>query len=170
MLPTVHFNMGGIPTCWKTQMLKGECDTVVPGLLAAEPYEPSMMAVTCVAFITNGLASMVKAIQDALGIKRGLLTTGHAMKVSHPSVDGSSMRDWRGGSAAPGNIVSVTYPQNSSNSQQVINNLDEPHHQRSNLGHLGGGTAGKMDSIGSTIGSLSAPIDGKDAEQNHRQP
>merc|ERR1719235_2912117 len=35
VLPTVHYNMGGIPTNWKTQVLKGECETIVPGLLAA---------------------------------------------------------------------------------------------------------------------------------------
>jgi len=35
VLPTVHYNMGGIPTNWKTQVLKDEQNTVVPGLLAA---------------------------------------------------------------------------------------------------------------------------------------
>jgi len=35
VLPTVHYNMGGIPTNWKCQVLKGACNTVVPGLLAA---------------------------------------------------------------------------------------------------------------------------------------
>merc|ERR1712190_567665 len=35
VLPTVHYNMGGIPTDWKTQVVKGPCNTVVPGILAA---------------------------------------------------------------------------------------------------------------------------------------
>merc|ERR1712226_816572 len=35
VLPTVHYNMGGIPTNYKCQLLKGKCNTVVPGLLAA---------------------------------------------------------------------------------------------------------------------------------------
>merc|ERR1711972_182528 len=35
VLPTVHYNMGGIPTNWKTQVVKDEKDTIVPGLLAA---------------------------------------------------------------------------------------------------------------------------------------
>merc|ERR1719492_253061 len=35
VLPTVHYNMGGIPTNWKCQVLKGKCNTIVPGLLAA---------------------------------------------------------------------------------------------------------------------------------------
>merc|ERR1711957_238399 len=35
VLPTVHYNMGGIPTNWKTQVVKDESNVVVPGLLAA---------------------------------------------------------------------------------------------------------------------------------------
>merc|ERR1711912_209097 len=35
VLPTVHYNMGGIPTNWKTQVLRDESNVVVPGLLAA---------------------------------------------------------------------------------------------------------------------------------------
>lgn len=41
VLPTVHYNMGGIPTNWKAQVLarrggvKGKKDDVVPGLYAA---------------------------------------------------------------------------------------------------------------------------------------
>merc|ERR1712151_1206938 len=35
VLPTVHYNMGGIPTNWKTQVIKDESNVIVPGLLAA---------------------------------------------------------------------------------------------------------------------------------------
>merc|ERR1719229_1426540 len=35
VLPTVHYNMGGIPTNWKTQVLRNEQNVIVPGLLAA---------------------------------------------------------------------------------------------------------------------------------------
>merc|ERR550532_2870858 len=35
VLPTVHYNMGGIPTNWKTQVVRDAEGTVVPGLLAA---------------------------------------------------------------------------------------------------------------------------------------
>merc|ERR1712054_238190 len=35
VLPTVHYNMGGMPTNWKTQVLNGPENKVVPGLLAA---------------------------------------------------------------------------------------------------------------------------------------
>eukprot|EP00747_Dinoflagellata_sp_TGD_P159573 gnl/TRDRNA2_/TRDRNA2_177905_c0_seq1.p1 gnl/TRDRNA2_/TRDRNA2_177905_c0~~gnl/TRDRNA2_/TRDRNA2_177905_c0_seq1.p1 ORF type:complete len:628 (+),score=151.33 gnl/TRDRNA2_/TRDRNA2_177905_c0_seq1:68-1951(+) len=35
VLPTVHYNMGGLPTNWKTQCLWGKDNKIVPGLLAA---------------------------------------------------------------------------------------------------------------------------------------
>merc|ERR1711862_660070 len=35
VLPTVHYNMGGIPTNWKTQVIRDASDEIVPGLLAA---------------------------------------------------------------------------------------------------------------------------------------
>merc|ERR1711972_1071377 len=47
----------------------------------------------------------VKAVNDAFGIKRGLMTTIHAMTASQPTVDGASKKDWRGGRAASGNII-----------------------------------------------------------------
>merc|ERR1712232_1222604 len=35
VLPTVHYNMGGIPTNWKTQVIRDESNEIVPGVLAA---------------------------------------------------------------------------------------------------------------------------------------
>merc|ERR1711870_145516 len=35
VLPTVHYNMGGIPTNWKTQVVEGASNVIVPGLLAS---------------------------------------------------------------------------------------------------------------------------------------
>merc|ERR1711972_1110033 len=35
VLPTVHYNMGGVPTNWKCQVIKDKTDVIVPGLLAA---------------------------------------------------------------------------------------------------------------------------------------
>merc|ERR1712242_177725 len=35
VLPTVHYNMGGIPTNYKTQVVRNEQNEIVPGLLAA---------------------------------------------------------------------------------------------------------------------------------------
>merc|ERR1712157_613820 len=68
-------------------------------------YKTDMNCVSCASCTTNGLAPMVKAVNDAFGIKRGLMTTVHAMTASQPTVDGSSKKDWRGGRAASGNII-----------------------------------------------------------------
>merc|ERR1711959_818264 len=65
----------------------------------------SMECVSCASCTTNGLAPAVKAIDDAFGIKRGLMTTIHAMTASQPTVDSTSKKDWRGGRAASGNII-----------------------------------------------------------------
>merc|ERR1711992_363622 len=83
---------------------KDDSHTVVMGV-NQETYESSMQAVSCASCTTNGLAPLVKAINDKFGIKRGLMTTIHAMTASQPTVDGSSKKDWRGGRAASGNII-----------------------------------------------------------------
>merc|ERR1719203_73257 len=83
---------------------KDDSHTVVMGV-NQETYESSMTAVSCASCTTNGLAPVVKAVNDAFGIKRGLMTTIHAMTASQPTVDGASKKDWRGGRAASGNII-----------------------------------------------------------------
>merc|ERR1719428_2373154 len=83
---------------------KDDSHTIVMGV-NEDTYESSMTAVSCASCTTNGLAPVVKAINDAFGIKRGLMTTVHAMTASQPTVDGSSKKDWRGGRAASGNII-----------------------------------------------------------------
>merc|ERR1712050_373975 len=83
---------------------KDDSHTVVMGV-NQDTYESSMTAVSCASCTTNGLAPMVKAVNDSFGIKRGLMTTVHAMTASQPTVDGSSKKDWRGGRAASGNII-----------------------------------------------------------------
>merc|ERR1712173_562822 len=70
-----------------------------------DTYKTDMNCVSCASCTTNGLAPMVKAINDAFAIKRGLMTTVHAMTASQPTVDGSSKKDWRGGRAASGHII-----------------------------------------------------------------
>merc|ERR1711981_856419 len=83
---------------------KDDSHTVVMGV-NQDTYKSDMTAVSCASCTTNGLAPMVKAVNDAFGIKRGLMTTVHAMTASQPTVDGSSKKDWRGGRAASGNII-----------------------------------------------------------------
>merc|ERR1712203_593827 len=83
---------------------KDDSHTIVMGV-NEDTYKTDMQAVSCASCTTNGLAPMVKAVHDAFGIKRGLMTTIHAMTASQPTVDGASKKDWRGGRAASGNII-----------------------------------------------------------------
>ena len=62
-------------------------------------------AVSCASCTTNGLAPMVKAVNDEFGIAMGLMTTVHAMTATQKVVDASSNKDWRGGRCASGNII-----------------------------------------------------------------
>lgn len=54
---------------------------------------------------TNGLAPVAKVLNDAFGIKRGLMTTVHAATASQKTVDGPSNKDWRGGRGILENII-----------------------------------------------------------------
>ncbi|AYZ13693.1 type I glyceraldehyde-3-phosphate dehydrogenase [Chryseobacterium sp. G0162] len=54
---------------------------------------------------TNCLAPLAKVIHDKFGIVEGLMTTVHATTATQKTVDGPSMKDWRGGRAALNNII-----------------------------------------------------------------
>jgi len=54
---------------------------------------------------TNCLSPVVKVLNDNFGIKRGLMTTVHAATASQKTVDGPSMKDWRGGRGILENII-----------------------------------------------------------------
>ncbi|NDV60360.1 type I glyceraldehyde-3-phosphate dehydrogenase [Bacteroides sp. 519] len=54
---------------------------------------------------TNCLAPIAKVLNDKFGIKDGLMTTVHATTATQKTVDGPSIKDWRGGRAAAGNII-----------------------------------------------------------------
>ena len=54
---------------------------------------------------TNCLAPLAKVIHDSFGIKRGLMTTVHAATATQKTVDGPSMKDWRGGRGILENII-----------------------------------------------------------------
>ena len=54
---------------------------------------------------TNCLAPVAKVLNDNWGIKRGLMTTVHAATATQKTVDGPSMKDWRGGRGILENII-----------------------------------------------------------------
>ena len=54
---------------------------------------------------TNCLAPLTKVLNDKFGVVEGLMTTVHSTTATQKTVDGPSMKDWRGGRAASGNII-----------------------------------------------------------------
>ena len=48
-----------------------------------------MAVVSCASCTTNGLAPIVKTINEKFGIKQGLMTTVHAATASQLTVDGT---------------------------------------------------------------------------------
>jgi glyceraldehyde 3-phosphate dehydrogenase len=54
---------------------------------------------------TNCLAPIAKVLHDSFGIKDGLMTTVHATTATQKTVDGPSLKDWRGGRGALQNII-----------------------------------------------------------------
>lgn len=54
---------------------------------------------------TNCLAPLAKVLNDKFGIVDGLMTTVHATTATQKTVDGPSMKDWRGGRGAGQNII-----------------------------------------------------------------
>jgi glyceraldehyde 3-phosphate dehydrogenase len=54
---------------------------------------------------TNCLAPMAKVVHDNFGIVSGLMTTVHATTATQKTVDGPSIKDWRGGRGAGQNII-----------------------------------------------------------------
>jgi len=83
---------------------KDKSPTIVMGV-NTESYTSDMTFVSCASCTTNGLAPMVRVINDKFGIEEALMTTVHAMTSTQMVVDGSSKKDWRGGRGASSNII-----------------------------------------------------------------
>ncbi len=70
-----------------------------------ETYVKGTQFVSNASCTTNCLAPIAKVLNDKFGLKEGLMTTVHSTTATQKTVDGPSMKDWRGGRAASGNII-----------------------------------------------------------------
>ncbi|MFV0346011.1 MAG: type I glyceraldehyde-3-phosphate dehydrogenase [Bacteroidales bacterium] len=68
-------------------------------------YTKDMHFVSNASCTTNCLAPIAKVLNDKFGIVEGLMTTVHATTATQKTVDGPSMKDWRGGRGAGQNII-----------------------------------------------------------------
>ena len=70
-----------------------------------DKYTSDMQFVSNASCTTNCLAPIAKVLNDNFGITDGLMTTVHSTTATQKTVDGVSLKDWRGGRAAAGNII-----------------------------------------------------------------
>ena len=70
-----------------------------------DKYTTDMNFVSNASCTTNCLAPIAKVLNDKFGIKDGLMTTVHSTTATQKTVDGPSLKDWRGGRATSGNII-----------------------------------------------------------------
>lgn len=79
----------------------------VPGV-NDKTYVKGTQIVSNASCTTNCLGLVAKVLHDKFGILEALMTTVHATTATQKTVDGPSMKDWRGGRAASGNIIPST--------------------------------------------------------------
>ena len=70
-----------------------------------DQYTSDMTFVSNASCTTNCLAPIAKVLNDKFGIKEGLMTTVHSVTPTQRILDGVSVKDWRGGRTACGNII-----------------------------------------------------------------
>ncbi|MBX9851994.1 MAG: type I glyceraldehyde-3-phosphate dehydrogenase [Cytophagaceae bacterium] len=83
---------------------KDDTPTFVMGV-NNKSYSKDMTIVSNASCTTNCLAPIAKILNDKWGIAEGLMTTVHAATATQKTVDGPSMKDWRGGRGAYQNII-----------------------------------------------------------------
>lgn len=83
---------------------KDDTPMFVPGV-NDDKYIKGTQFVSNASCTTNCLALVAKVINDKFGIKEALMSTIHSTTATQKTVDGPSLKDWRGGRAASGNII-----------------------------------------------------------------
>ena len=99
-----HFK-GGARKVLLTAPAKDEVTPTFVYGVNSELYQPDMMVISNASCTTNCLAPIAKVLHDHFGIADGLMTTVHSTTATQKTVDGVSLKDWRGGRAASGNII-----------------------------------------------------------------
>ncbi len=83
---------------------KDDTPTFVMGVNHKE-LKPEHTIVSNASCTTNCLAPLAKVLNDKFGIIEGLMSTIHAVTATQKTVDGPSVKDWRGGRGAYQNII-----------------------------------------------------------------
>merc|ERR1712028_104962 len=85
---------------------KGNLKTLVCGVNHTEYDKATDHIVSNASRTTNCLAPICHVLlTEGFGIEKGLMTTIHSYTATQKTVDGPSMKDWRGGRAAACNII-----------------------------------------------------------------
>jgi len=87
----------------------GGAKTIVMGI-NHQDYDPATHhVVSNASCTTNCLAPLVHVLlKEGIGVQTGLMTTIHSYTATQKTVDGPSLKDWRGGRAAACNIIPST--------------------------------------------------------------
>ena len=101
---SAHFKGGAKKVVISAPAKDKETPTFVCGV-NLDKDKKDMKVVSNASCTTNCLAPLTKVINDKFGIVEGLMTTVHSTTATQKTVDGPSMKDWRGGRAAAGNII-----------------------------------------------------------------
>ena len=73
-----------------------------------DKYTKDMNFVSNASCTTNCLAPIAKVLNDKFGITDGLMTTVHSTTATQKTVDGPSMKDWRGGPELNGKLTGMS--------------------------------------------------------------
>merc|ERR1719238_292383 len=88
---------------------KGELKTLVMGVNHEQYDKATDNIVSNASCTTNCLAPLCHVLlTEGFGIEKGLMTTIHSYTATQKTVDGVSLKDWRGGRAAACNIIPST--------------------------------------------------------------
>ena len=100
----VHINQGAKKVIITAPAKDKTTPTFVMGVNHDE-YTKDMTIVSNASCTTNCLAPVCKVIEDNWGIEQGLMSTIHAATAKQKVVDARSLKDWRTGRSAFGNII-----------------------------------------------------------------